>query len=174
MDFIVAGTGWAGEAHVWAIQALAEAGVECEVSALVDVDAEHLGRVSDEWGVPEKYTDLETALSECQADAVILATPHHLHRQGTQLAAARGRHVLVEKPMALTLEDADAMIEACDGAGVLRLGRTVSWADVGGVVRCRWPSSPLRPPVGGAGPRGEEGLWWQETERMERFVTDSQ
>ena len=47
-----------------------------------------------------------------------LATPHNAHREGAEQAVAAGRHVLVEKPIALTLADADAMIAACESAGV--------------------------------------------------------
>lgn len=118
MDLIVVGAGWAGEAHVKAAKALAAEGADCRVAALVDVDADHLARTSAEWAIPNTYTSLAAAVRSCAADAVVLATPHHLHRQGTELAAAAGRHVLVEKPMALTLDDADAMIDACRRAGV--------------------------------------------------------
>lgn len=51
-------------------------------------------------------------------DAVIIATPHSTHRALTVLAAAAGKHVYVEKPMAVTLDDCDAMIQACEAAGV--------------------------------------------------------
>jgi phthalate 4,5-cis-dihydrodiol dehydrogenase len=49
---------------------------------------------------------------------VYVATPHELHAEHVQLAAAHGKHVMVEKPMALTLADCDAMIGACERAGV--------------------------------------------------------
>jgi len=85
----------------------------------VDVDRDHLQEKAGEWSIETTYADLGSALAACgQADAVVLATPHHLHREGTELAAAAGKHVLVEKPMALALADADAMIEACGRAGV--------------------------------------------------------
>ena len=89
------------------------------MAALVDTDAEHLRRQAAEWGVEATYADLPSALAGCpRADGVVLATPHHLHRRGAEQAAAAGRHVLVEKPMALTLADADAMIAAAERAGV--------------------------------------------------------
>jgi predicted dehydrogenase len=52
-------------------------------------------------------------------DAVIVSTPHYLHAPLGILAARAGKHVIVEKPMATTLEDADALIEVCQKAGVL-------------------------------------------------------
>lgn len=119
MRLIIVGAGWAGEAHVKAVGALRRNGADCEVAAVVDVDPEHLATKADEWGVEATYTDLGEALADCtEAEAVVLATPHHLHRAGAEQAAAAGRHVLVEKPMALTLADADAMVAACDRAGV--------------------------------------------------------
>jgi len=118
MDLIVVGAGWAGERHVRAARALEREGADVHVVALVDIDADHLAEKAREWEIPDTYTDLPSALDSLPgAGAVVLATPHHLHRQGSEQAAEAGRHVLVEKPMALTLADADAMIEACRSAG---------------------------------------------------------
>ena len=119
MKLIIVGVGWAGEAHFKAAEALRRQGADCRVAALVDVDQDHLRQKAAEWGIRVTYPDLSAALdAQRDADAVVLATPHHLHRDGAEAAAAAGKHVLVEKPMALTLADADAMIEACDRAGV--------------------------------------------------------
>lgn len=63
-------------------------------------------------------TDMQAVLDDDQVDAVMISTPHHLHLSQTQAAAAAGKHVLVEKPLALTLAEADAMIAACEQAGV--------------------------------------------------------
>lgn len=118
MDVIVVGAGWAGERHVLAAQVLARAGEDVRVAALVDVDRPHLAQKAAEWGIAATYGDLPTALdAHPEAKGVVLATPHNLHREGTEQAAEAGRHVLVEKPMALTIEDADAMIDTCRRAG---------------------------------------------------------
>ena len=118
MEFIVVGAGWAGERHVKAVQALQCEGVDVRVAALVDVDAEHLAQQARAWGVEAAHRELSEALAaHPEAEAVVLATPHRHHRRGTEEAARAGRHVLVEKPVALTLDDADAMIEACQRAG---------------------------------------------------------
>jgi phthalate 4,5-cis-dihydrodiol dehydrogenase len=53
-----------------------------------------------------------------EVEWVYVATPHQFHAEHTQLAAAHGKHVLVEKPMAITLAECSAMIDACDRAGV--------------------------------------------------------
>lgn len=119
MNLIVVGAGWAGERHVRAAKALQRSGAEGRVVALVDTDSQHLAAKSAEWGIPAAYTDLGEALAaHPEAEGIVLATPHNHHRPGTEQAAAAGRHILVEKPIALSLADADAMIAACDDAGV--------------------------------------------------------
>jgi UDP-N-acetyl-2-amino-2-deoxyglucuronate dehydrogenase len=64
-------------------------------------------------------TNLDDVLGNPDVDAVVISTPHHLHVPLGIKAAQAGKHVIVEKPMATTLEDADALIEACKEAGVL-------------------------------------------------------
>jgi predicted dehydrogenase len=64
------------------------------------------------------YTDVASLLADAEVDAVYVATPPHLHREQTVRAAAAGKHVLVEKPMALDAAECDAMIAACRAAGV--------------------------------------------------------
>ncbi len=118
MEIIVVGAGWAGEHHVKAIQALQREGRDVGIAALVDTDAAQLAQCAAAWGIESTFTELTDALADTNAEAVLLATPHHLHRAGVELSAAGGRHVLVEKPMALTLDDADAMIDAARKANV--------------------------------------------------------
>ncbi|MEP7357588.1 MAG: Gfo/Idh/MocA family oxidoreductase [Anaerolineales bacterium] len=66
------------------------------------------------------YADLDTLLAhEPNLDFVDIATAPHLHRAQTEAAAARGLHVLCQKPLAPSLEDAQAMLAACQAAGVL-------------------------------------------------------
>jgi len=119
MRLIVVGAGWAGQRHVEAARAVQRRGGECEVAALVDTDARHLAAKAEQWQIPGSYTDLEQAIQSCpDVQAVVIATPHHLHRVQTEIAAGSGLHVLVEKPITVTLTDADAMIAACNQAGV--------------------------------------------------------
>ena len=64
------------------------------------------------------YESVEELCADSSVDALYVATPHQHHARYTILAAQHGKHVLVEKPMALTLEDCAAMIEAAQKAGV--------------------------------------------------------
>ena len=71
-----------------------------------------------EYGIPCS-TNLDDLLGNPEVDAVVVSTPHYLHAPLGIEAAKAGKHVIVEKPMATTLEDADALIAVCKEAGVL-------------------------------------------------------
>ena len=64
------------------------------------------------------YADLDGLLAHPGLEAVYIATPHGLHAEQAVAAAAAGKHVLVEKPLAVSLADGEAMVEACESAGV--------------------------------------------------------
>ena len=64
------------------------------------------------------YETVEALSADPEVDALYLASPHEFHVEHVQIAARAGKHVLVEKPMALRLEDCRAMIAAADAAGV--------------------------------------------------------
>ena len=63
----------------------------------------------------------EAVCTNAAVDWVYIATPHQMHAQHVQLAARHGKHVMVEKPMALSLAECDAMIAACEQAGVMMM-----------------------------------------------------
>jgi len=69
-------------------------------------------------GIPGAVSALD-ALLESDIDAVYISTVNELHHDRTLAAAAAGKHVLCEKPLALTLDDARSMVAACDAAGVV-------------------------------------------------------
>lgn len=64
------------------------------------------------------YENIEALAAEPDIEAIYIATPHQMHAAHTRAAAERGKHVLVEKPMALTLQECDEMIGACLSGGV--------------------------------------------------------
>jgi len=63
------------------------------------------------------YAEVAALCADPDVEAVYIATPHQYHREHVELAAAHGKHVLVEKPMALSLADCQAMIAAMRRAG---------------------------------------------------------
>ncbi len=75
-------------------------------------------RLADEFGAPHHFTDAAEMFAVDEIDMVVIGAPNHVHCQLTVAAAAAGKHVVLEKPMCLTLEEADRMIEACRTAGV--------------------------------------------------------
>lgn len=88
-----------------------------KITAGSDLRREALEKFAIEFEA-EVYPDAEQLCRSANVDAVFIATPHQLHAQQTIMAAEYGKHVVVEKPMALTLEDCDAMIAATERAGV--------------------------------------------------------
>ena len=71
------------------------------------------------WGVSKVYTDYDALLADPEIDLVELLLPHHLHASMTVSACSAGKHVSVQKPMALTTAEADAMIAAARDASVV-------------------------------------------------------
>jgi UDP-N-acetyl-2-amino-2-deoxyglucuronate dehydrogenase len=108
------GAGLMARSHMEAIRKL---GDRAELVAVADVSAEARRRAAAEFGIPQQYEDALMAAREAAADAVIICIPNHLHAPATLAALESGKHVLVEKPMALSLADAEAMVAAADRAG---------------------------------------------------------
>ena len=72
-----------------------------------------------QFGAERCYPDYKALVADPDIDAVFIATPNELHRDMVLAAAHAGKHVLCEKPLALTVRDGEAMVEACARAGVL-------------------------------------------------------
>ncbi|MBG9737142.1 Gfo/Idh/MocA family protein [Paenibacillus alvei] len=69
-------------------------------------------------GIPQVYTAIAELLSHSKCDVVDICLPNFLHHRACISAAKAGKHVIVEKPLCVTLEEADDMIDACRSAGV--------------------------------------------------------
>jgi predicted dehydrogenase len=94
---------------------------EGEVVAVASPTAGHAAAFAKRHGIARSYTDHRQLLRDSDVELVWIATPNRLHAQITIDAAKAGKHVVCEKPLCLTLEEADAMIDACRAAGVLLL-----------------------------------------------------
>jgi predicted dehydrogenase len=119
MGFAILGTGMIAEYHSQAIAANADLGVR--LAAVAHYDPARFTELGARFGVP--CVSQEEMLADPAVDVVCICTPSGHHAAQTIAAANAGKHVLVEKPMALNLADADAMISACEQAGV-KLGVT--------------------------------------------------
>lgn len=89
------------------------------VVGLADVDRTVLEARGAEWEVPELFDDYRRMLREAHLDAVSITAPNNVHHPATLAAAEAGVHVLVEKPISLSLDLGREMIEACRRAGVI-------------------------------------------------------
>jgi len=110
------GAGRAGKVHANSLRRHVPSG---EVVALVDSNPEALQATGEQFGVEARFPTLEQALDRLAFDAVVITTPTHTHCPLAVTAAEAGKHVLLEKPMALSLEECDRILAAVDRAGVL-------------------------------------------------------
>lgn len=111
------GVGVWGEKHARVYAALPET----TLAGVYDRNEARAREVAERYGT-RAFTSVDAMLESCEA--VSVATPTVAHREAVERAAAAGRHVLVEKPIAATVEEADAMIAAATRAGVqLQVGQ---------------------------------------------------
>ncbi len=91
---------------------------DARLVAVFSRDQDRANAFAETHGADAAYSDLNALLADSRIDAVFIASPNHLHASQTIRAAAAGKHVLAEKPMATTVSDASAMIDACRDHGV--------------------------------------------------------
>jgi UDP-N-acetylglucosamine 3-dehydrogenase len=89
---------------------------ETELTAVCDINEERANEVAEKYGV-QAFTNYEELLTSTDVDAVSVCTPNYLHAPITIAALNAGKHVLCEKPMATSKEEAEAMIEAAAKSG---------------------------------------------------------
>ncbi len=89
------------------------------VTALCDVSEHVLQRVGEQWQVSGRYHDYRAMLAQAEVDAVLVANPDAYHAQVALAALAAGKHVLIEKPMCMTLREADELSAAQARAGTI-------------------------------------------------------
>lgn len=102
------------------LPAFANATENCELVAVISGDTHKQKALAQRYGLRHvgAYEELERVAQAAGADAVYIATPNSEHRSMTERAARLGLHVLCEKPMAQSVEDCQAMIQACQRCGV--------------------------------------------------------
>ena len=94
-----------------------------KLAAIVDPDLDTLNATSDQFSVEKRFTSLEDALGGADFEAVVITTPTFTHADLAVTAAQSKKHILLEKPMALNLEECDVIINVTEDNGVfLQLG----------------------------------------------------
>ena len=91
---------------------------DARIVAVCDTNKSAAKKKAKEWGVEKVYTNYQQVLEDKEIDLVELLTPHHLHCSMTVQACQAGKHVSVQKPMAISAAEADEMIAAAGKAGV--------------------------------------------------------
>ena len=111
----IIGCGWAGEQHIRAYRSLEDV----VVLAVADINEGKAKRFATKWKVKAWYKDYRMLLKNPEIDAVSICVPHHLHSKISVEAAEMGKHILCEKPLAISLKEADEMIKAAEKAGII-------------------------------------------------------
>lgn len=89
-----------------------------ELVAIASPTPGNAEQFAKKWGIPNSFTDYRKMLEMDDLDMIVIGAPNRLHCQITVDAAAAGKHVVCEKPLAMNLAEADRMIDACKQAGV--------------------------------------------------------
>ena len=110
------GAGRAGRVHA---NSLTNHVAGAVLTGIVDNAPEVSDRARDEFGIEKAFDSVDAALDWGEFDAVVITTPTFTHRDFAVAAADAGKHVFVEKPMALTLAECDDMIAAADNHRVI-------------------------------------------------------
>ncbi len=111
----IIGAGEIAGAH---IRGYVRAGEHAQVTAIADVDPARALRYAEPIGRPEVFVDYQRMIASPLVDAVDICLPHHLHKDAIVAAAEAGKHILCEKPLCLTLEEAEAVTHAVASAGI--------------------------------------------------------
>ena len=123
----VIGVGRIAMAHVNAAMDLKD---QIELIAIADIRADQAKEIAEEFGVINVYSDYHDLLADREIEAVIVCLPNHLHHPVCRDAARAKKHIMVEKPMAMNLKEADEMIEEARTHGVtLMVGQSRRFSD---------------------------------------------
>jgi predicted dehydrogenase len=91
---------------------------EAEVRAVASTSIERVRPFAEARGIPRWYVDYRQMFASPEIDLVVIGIPNYLHCEAVLAAAEAGKHVVLEKPMAMNLDECDRMIDACRRAGV--------------------------------------------------------
>ncbi|WP_101842472.1 Gfo/Idh/MocA family protein [Halobacillus sp. Marseille-P3879] len=114
INFAIVGCGRIAKKHVEAIKSTEGA----ELVSLCDVDIDRLNKMASENNIERIYTSIDEMVKDSHIDVVNICTPNAVHADNAIEAIEAGKHVMIEKPIATCLEDADRILEAAKRNGV--------------------------------------------------------
>jgi myo-inositol 2-dehydrogenase/D-chiro-inositol 1-dehydrogenase len=112
----IIGSRFEADIHAASFQLMPE---EAEVVAIASPTPGNAAALAARYGIPRVFTDYRQLLAEPDIEMVTITAPNRLHHQMTLDIARAGKHVVCEKPLCMTLEEADEMIDVCRRQGVL-------------------------------------------------------
>ena len=122
LDYGVIGAGTQGENHIKCVAAASNA----TLVAIADLDVSRAQAMAAQYGAREVFADYHDLLALDEIEAVSVVLPDHLHREVCEAAFSAGKHVLVEKPLATCVEDAEAIVAAQKASGKTLM---VNWSN---------------------------------------------
>ena len=111
----ILGAGFIADIHVESYQRFVP---EAEIVAVYARNEQKVQAFAAKHQIPKSFTNLDDLFENSGCDLVDICLPNFLHCEATLKAARAGKHIIIEKPLAVTLEEADEMIAACKNAGV--------------------------------------------------------
>lgn len=121
LRFGLIGTGFMGKAHAIALRSVATVFPEIaspELTCLVDQDFDKCTRDATAWGFTRSSDDWRSVCNDPEIDVIDICTPNNLHKEMAIAAAAAGKHIYCEKPLALSGGEAEEICRAAETAGV--------------------------------------------------------
>ncbi|MEO6680126.1 MAG: Gfo/Idh/MocA family oxidoreductase, partial [Pseudomonas sp.] len=116
------GTGFMGRAHALAfrnVSAVFELPLKLKLAALADADPQRARQCAEAWGFDNAHSDWQQLIDDPKVNLIAITTPNHLHYPMAMAALAAGKPVYCEKPLAVSLEQANTMRLAAEAAGVV-------------------------------------------------------
>lgn len=112
----IIGSRFEADIHAASFQIMPE---EAEVVAVASPTPGNAAELANRYGIPKVFLDYREMLKDPEIEMITITAPNRLHCRMTVDAAAAGKHIVCEKPLCMTLEEADEMIDACKKHGVL-------------------------------------------------------